>query len=272
EEQQAEFQRIVDELNAHFLAAVGLGRGLSAERVAELADGRVHLAGSAMGLGLIDGVGSLEEAYRELRGASEKTEGKSYAEGAEKPQRAAEKRESTGFTGSTGWGKTTQERGDGEMGEQDVKKETVAQESTAAVADKATIAELEAACPGADAAWLLGQVKAGGTVSQAQGAYIAEQASRREKEKAEAEAREKELRERAEKAEAKEATPGVDALGSGKAGSGTDESDPVAAWEAGLAEKTAAGKSREQAARELAREQPELREAMVAAYNAGRKK
>lgn len=66
EEQLAEWQRIVNEINAHFLAAVSAGRKLSAERVAELADGRVHLAGPAQALGLIDGVRSFDELLAEL--------------------------------------------------------------------------------------------------------------------------------------------------------------------------------------------------------------
>lgn len=60
-EHLAEWQRRVRDANSHFLAAVGQGRKLSAERVRELADGRTHSAADAVKLGLIDGIGSFEQ-------------------------------------------------------------------------------------------------------------------------------------------------------------------------------------------------------------------
>lgn len=64
EEQLAEAQRLVDGINAKFLETVARGRGISAEQVATLADGRVHLAADAKAMGLVDHIGSWEVAFQ----------------------------------------------------------------------------------------------------------------------------------------------------------------------------------------------------------------
>jgi hypothetical protein len=64
DEQIGEAQRRVDALNEQFLNDVSKGRRMPMEQVRALADGRVHMASAAKGLGLIDGVASLEEAGR----------------------------------------------------------------------------------------------------------------------------------------------------------------------------------------------------------------
>lgn len=66
EEQIAELQRTVDSLNEHFLAAVENGRKMTAKQVANLADGRVHIGQEALTLGLVDAVGSQDDALAEL--------------------------------------------------------------------------------------------------------------------------------------------------------------------------------------------------------------
>lgn len=60
-EQLDTLQTIVDDANAHFLNAVASGRRLSAERVKELGDGRVHDAAKAKTLGLIDDVAHADD-------------------------------------------------------------------------------------------------------------------------------------------------------------------------------------------------------------------
>jgi protease-4 len=62
----AYLQERVDGINQHFLQAVRTSRRLSPERMALVADGRVHLAGQAMALGLIDGIQSLETTLAQL--------------------------------------------------------------------------------------------------------------------------------------------------------------------------------------------------------------
>ncbi|MFZ5833018.1 MAG: signal peptide peptidase SppA [Planctomycetota bacterium] len=66
DDQRAYWQEIVDKTQAEFSAGVAAGRGLPAARVAELADGRVHVAGDALKLQLIDAVQSLDAALAEL--------------------------------------------------------------------------------------------------------------------------------------------------------------------------------------------------------------
>jgi len=66
EEHLAEAQRLIDGINAKFVGMVADGRGMSTEAVKAIADGRVHLAGDALSLGLIDQVASWEEAFSDF--------------------------------------------------------------------------------------------------------------------------------------------------------------------------------------------------------------
>jgi len=67
ETQLAEWQRVVDGLNEHFLKAVSQGRKMPLAAVKDIADGRVHLGEYAMRLGLVDRVGSFDQAVAEAR-------------------------------------------------------------------------------------------------------------------------------------------------------------------------------------------------------------
>lgn len=79
DKQLAEWRRVVNGLNAHFLAGVSRGRKrLGDAKVKELADGRVHIASDAKSLGLIDHVEGLDAALSRLRAVN-----------AESPRRAA---------------------------------------------------------------------------------------------------------------------------------------------------------------------------------------
>ena len=60
--QRAMLQETVDELHARFTSLVVLHRGLPAERVKALADGRIYTARQALGHKLIDDIGYLEDA------------------------------------------------------------------------------------------------------------------------------------------------------------------------------------------------------------------
>ena len=62
----AELQKRVDGLAAHFIQAVGRGRGMSLAEATEIADGRVHSAADAKQLKLIDRVESFDEALAAL--------------------------------------------------------------------------------------------------------------------------------------------------------------------------------------------------------------
>lgn len=65
-EQLAEMQRLVDSVNARFLAAVSSGRKMSAEQVSKIADGSVHVGAAAQSMGLLDGVASLDQTLAEM--------------------------------------------------------------------------------------------------------------------------------------------------------------------------------------------------------------
>jgi signal peptide peptidase SppA len=65
----ADRQVVQDEVNAlyeHFVQAVARGRGMDAETVRALADGRVHVGQAAVDLNLADGVTTLEALLEEL--------------------------------------------------------------------------------------------------------------------------------------------------------------------------------------------------------------
>ena len=60
-EQQAIFQSLIDEAYDQFTAIVAEGRGFDLSYVESLADGRVYTAKQALGNGLIDGIGTLDD-------------------------------------------------------------------------------------------------------------------------------------------------------------------------------------------------------------------
>ncbi len=62
EEEKTIWQAIIDEAYGQFMAIVAEGRGLSKEKVREIADGRVYTGKQAMELGLVDELGNLPEA------------------------------------------------------------------------------------------------------------------------------------------------------------------------------------------------------------------
>lgn len=56
------FQDVVDDLYNQFVEAVSVERGISEERVRELADGRIYSGSQAKGLGLVDTLGTYSDA------------------------------------------------------------------------------------------------------------------------------------------------------------------------------------------------------------------
>lgn len=69
-EQLAYLQKLVNEVNTFFLAAVQKGRGISAKALGEIADGRVFMAAEAQSLGLVDAVQSFDRSMADLKKAS----------------------------------------------------------------------------------------------------------------------------------------------------------------------------------------------------------
>lgn len=76
DDQLAYFRDRVEAVNAHFLAAVGQGRGKSPAAVQEWADGRVWIADRAKEMGLIDGVTLFDQAMDDARAIVEGKEPK----------------------------------------------------------------------------------------------------------------------------------------------------------------------------------------------------
>lgn len=68
DQQQEDFQRIVDTYFSDFRSAVIRGRRMSNEQFDGIADGRVWPATEAIGLGLIDSVGSINDTMSAIRG------------------------------------------------------------------------------------------------------------------------------------------------------------------------------------------------------------
>jgi protease-4 len=62
EEERALWERIIDEVHEGFVEIVAQARGLPVEDVRELADGSVYTGRQALELGLVDGVGTLDDA------------------------------------------------------------------------------------------------------------------------------------------------------------------------------------------------------------------
>ena len=226
-EQQTHFQGLVDSTQAEFSAAVAAGRELSAAQVADLADGRVHLAGDALPLGLIDGIQSFDAtlAAMQAKVASHTTQPKSTL------------------------------RSTKAMSEQDL-------EHTANPPAAATIVELKAGCPGASADFLCKQLEKSATLAQAQREFMTEQADRLK-------ATEKELADAKTAAAAKTAAPGVDPLGGGTTAAKDPAGDPIAEWNEKVEAVQSARKCDRQTAQGIVgRQNPELRQAFVEAYNA----
>lgn len=70
DEQRAEFQSLVERMNAPFVAAVKAGRGLDDAQLAEVTDGRCWRGDEAVAVGLIDEVKTYDEALAALSSQS----------------------------------------------------------------------------------------------------------------------------------------------------------------------------------------------------------
>ncbi len=208
-EQLAEFQKLVDGFNSHFLDAVATGRKLPLATVQDLADGRIHKASAAMKLGLIDSVQTYDRAFQSLVKQS--------------------KRKAPMSTNANA-------------------------ENTPPAPLAASYQELVASCVGADDKFICAQLAAKSTLAQAVAAWMAEQNLRIAASKAETEA-----------AQAKAAKPGVEALKTAGTAKSESNSDPVAQWNERLAAKVKAGSTKAKAAGSLAKEDPELHAAFIAA-------
>lgn len=234
----ANFQREVEEVNALFMAGVSAGRGMSADQVSALADGRIHIAANAKRMGLIDKVGTINDAINAVRSAVSK--------------RSA---------GTVSANKEAKAMND----EQHVAESTPR---------PATYSEIKVACPGADAEFIGSQCEANATVPQAQSAWMTVQSRRIEENKAALAAAEARIVD----AEAKintRAAVGVDAVGESRIGASdvpgkgkAKHADPVAEFNGRVNALMAQGMQRSKAFATVCKQDPALREQFVDAHNA----
>jgi signal peptide peptidase SppA len=236
----AEVQRIVNAGNEHFLSAVERGRGISRQTVTEWADGRVHPAADAMAMGMIDGVKSFDQMMGDLK-----------------------KRKQTNTAGGRSAGiKSTAAQATGPESESAMSQTDQAQATTKTAASEpkpATIAELKASFPN-DPSFALEAAEKAYTLTEAKAAYADVLQARLT-------AKEQEL------ADVRKPAPGNKALGAGDQQQAAPVGDAKEAYEAKMRELMAGGghMSREQAARHIVVNHPEIQNAYIEQANAGRK-
>ena len=76
QEEQTVLKNIIDELHMQFVNIVSIGRKLDIEAVKKIADGRIYTGKQALGKGLVDKIGYMEDAIsqvKELAGLTEAT-------------------------------------------------------------------------------------------------------------------------------------------------------------------------------------------------------
>jgi protease-4 len=67
DEQRQIFQSLIDEAYEQFASIVAEGRGMDLQTVKKIADGRIYTAKQALELGLIDDIGTLDEAIEDMK-------------------------------------------------------------------------------------------------------------------------------------------------------------------------------------------------------------
>ena len=225
------YQTLVTQMNEHFLAAVASGRKKSIETVRSLADGRMHMADVAKGLGLIDAVETFDDTLAQLRSSLSKSSGRSSKMSTEQP--AADTVAPPAAASIDQITAACPGADDSFVLAQLKAKATVAQ-ATSAYMKHLTEANAKLATENKDL--LAKQTTTTTTTTATAGKKI-----------------------------------GVEPVGTGKAAAGADvDGDPIAAWQDGIAEKVKAGKSRADATRAMVKEQPELHQAYLDATNAKR--
>lgn len=237
-EQLAAFQTQIDKTQAEFSAAVARGRSLAADAVAKLADGRVHLAADALAQGLIDGVKAFDAVLAEAV-----TLAQSFRPATQTPRAEAPP---PGPSGQA-------------TGAETVKEPAMSESSTP---KPATLAELEAACKGAPSDFILAQLRAGATATDAVAAH-------NDLLKAELAAKDKQLEEAKTAAAAKPAH-GVKGLSEKPADGKAPKTggSAMADFKAVVDEHIKSGMGRSQAWGKAIAENPDLHQAYLAEYNA----
>jgi signal peptide peptidase SppA len=228
-EQDANYQKLVDETQSHFSAAVQKNRKLSAEQMAKVTTGAAFLAAEAKTLGLIDGIQTFDETMAALEAAAvprKKSPSARMAEDVLTKEIAM-----NGDTTTT----------------------TAAAVSAAApaVATAGSLKDLKAALPKASADFLVKAMDDGLTVAQAKDRYLDALAAENE-----------DLR-------AKSKPVGVAHIGGGSTPApAAADGEPESAFKAIVDGHIKAGMPREKAWSKAARENKEAHASYLSAYNA----
>lgn len=256
EEQRAMFQTRVDQITEHFVEAVKAGRGMSEKRVRQIvADGGVYLATEAQERGLIDGVKAFDEV---LAGAVRAARPPRNQSGARAANPNASTQETTTMSEPTTT-KTEETKTPGTQAAAEPKQEP----KTPASGGPATLAQLKAAFPNADAAFRERCLEQGMSMQQAT-QYWAETLEAR-------------LQAREEELAVVKATPKASGNPPVKPGKGAEAKAQASTSDAGGAEERwhaavkaaeAKGLPRGRAIAQVCKEDPDLHAAYLAAYNA----
>ena len=247
DEQLANWQREVDGVNENFVAAVARGRGMSKAQIMELADGRVHTANIAKTLGLIDEVGTIDEA---LAGATGKGTSFLTEAVAERPPsefvaaEAAEKESDMSATGT----------------DANAASNTTATAPAVSTPRVATLEELQSNFPNAGNDFYVACLGKKMTLDQANAAHVtktdAEMAALRTE------------NEKLKKTHGKNAT-GVDPVADGGVAVAAEDAvvDPITAWNIAVDKEMSVTKDRARAVANVVRKHPEIHKAYLAAVN-----
>jgi signal peptide peptidase SppA len=295
DEQLAEWKARLDDLNAHFLDAIGKGRKMDANSVKAIADGRVHIAAEARKAHLIDNVESADMALARLRAMPTKATPAVGAR-AEEQAGADSKDEPDNQAGEAG--PTEHPAGGTSAGASELSAAPAAEsvpmdpKTTAAGATAepkpATVAELKGAFPRASSDFIVEQAEKGATLAVAKDAYIAWQDTQirsRDEDLAKAQKEAAAATAATATATATVAAPAATARKPGVPPIETSQSEQKSAASDGTAyarfarlvdAKIKAGKGRDVAVSQVSREEPALHQQMIdeetEAYNRRRPK
>lgn len=266
EAQEQDAHRVVSEINEVFLQAVADGRGVDVEQIRELATGQVHEAARALDLGLIDDIGTFDDALAMVAGERQATHRiqnerttvmSSKSRGRARIQDQDEREEQT-------------QDEEEEMTEEDERDEQAEgdEEERAEDEDKnpetrarskgkpATLSQLKTAIPDGDSDFYLSCLENGMSIRAAERQWTDTLRAR--------------LESRDEEVQSLRKRPGNRALtANGKAASSTTATaDPIEQWNTRIEELVGKGKTKPQAIRTLVTQEPELHKAYIDAYSA----
>ena len=265
-EQLDEWQRMVDEHMEFFVSAISRGRGMDREQVLVLGDGRMWLAAEAKKLGLIDRVGSLEQAMKRARELAGQRDNSTSTTARGTTARQDDEKRATADDGSAALMET--ETKEIEMGTQGTPAVVPSPPTVIATAlegrlesKAATLAELKASFADAPAEFHLNCLEQELTLAQATSAWMGRLRDR-------VKVQETALKETAA-ATAGIKPPGNAPVPSGGTTTAGTTANATAEWQDAVAEEMSKGKgvTRDAAVRAVNKRRPGLRQDMLREHN-----